>query len=155
MNPNLIIVGDPRLHYERWSEQRIVVVQPMYSTEGRSGISARKRGIEHAMYNAVRASRTNDLIIQDDVFFTDDSPWDAPATEGAIRTFTRAWQHPWNDTKHYCPQAFMYYDIATRNELLRVWHPQRKNIPHRENACRAWGHIPKLDDYLIASHREE
>ncbi len=118
-----------------------VDVPAVYYSEGRPGVSAKKRGIEHAMYNAVYLSDPGELIVQDDIEVLVD-PHEAPAIAG-IRTFA-----PPALPGHYCPRAFMYYDLHVKDRLLAAWNPERPNIPHGEYSCLAWRTILITADFL-------
>ena len=123
-----------------------ILIPSVYYPEGRGSISPQKRGAEHALYNAVLESTPGDLLIQDDVTMLID-PWAAPFAFGYIRTFAPPWQEG-----HYCPRAFMYYDLHVKDALLAAWNPERPDIPHDEYACLAWAHIPSRKDFMGAQH---
>jgi hypothetical protein len=120
-----------------------VVVSPavfMDTTDGKR-LGMRKLGILRAMVAAVELSEPGDLIMQDDVEILQD-PFSLATEEGKILTLTK----PAFRGGHHCPQAFIIHDEDTRQELVSAWKEEELQ------SCKAWRHIPKLDEDIYARH---
>lgn len=142
----VIVVGNRDNNNAESLSSDVIIIPEVYYPEGRGSIGPKKRGIEHAMWNAVQIAGPGDLIIQDDITVNVD-PFAAPIAIGFIRTFAEPW-----DTNHYCPRAFMFYNVRVKDDLLAAWNPERPDIPHDEYACTAWKLVPKREDVLGVTH---
>lgn len=116
--------------------------------EDRDGCTPKQIAIEKSMHQAAWMANPGDLILQEDVQLLS-NPWQQP-DPGTILLL----QPKHQDRRlrwHECPQAFIVSDEQTLNTLRTAWKPSRERL-WGENACLAWGDIPKQRKRLAAIH---